>query len=635
MWAAVLGACLLLWAATASASCSPRHLITFPDGGSACLTDYPLAEQRATGSLGAMQRQVPAHGGYQLALPRRPAMCPAAIGFWAMPGNNVAAPTAGAGDIALPTCRRAAGQAAPGTACECLLVVVSGASQVPRADFERMAREAGMPASMPFDPRWRAEALAVAAPSTGPPGAGAASAEAGGKVCPPRYSFVFADGAPGCLTDYALAEDSARGWVGPLRRSVPGSGNYSIAASPRRESCTAATGFASNAANSSSTQLAIGTDPAQRSAKALRDCSSQLGSAAESCACQLLLADGRSPLTRPAFEAFVGHLAAAPVAGPASAAVPAVAAAPLAASRATLTPGLTPPPAAATSRPEPTGMTTTTAASAPTPSNAELAALRQQLEALQAQVAKQSAQPPAAEARAGPARQRSRALVIGNGAYAQLGTLPNPRRDAQAIAAKLRQFGIEVDLVLDANRSALVKALSDYQSQAAGYDVNILFYAGHGLQVGGVNYIVPVDMAVSGASVGSVKLNSVSLNDALDYLPARTRIVFLDACRDNPLSRSLMATRSSGGLGLAPVSTTGGTLVAYATRDGSVAEDGSGSNSPYTSALLQHLDADEDIAVVLRRVRQTVLKATSNRQEPWEYGSLVGEKLVLSKISKP
>jgi uncharacterized caspase-like protein len=163
---------------------------------------------------------------------------------------------------------------------------------------------------------------------------------------------------------------------------------------------------------------------------------------------------------------------------------------------------------------------------------------------------------------------------------------------------------------------------------------NILFYAGHGLQVGGINYIVPVDLSGAGATVGTIKLNAVSLNDALEYLPARTRLVFLDACRDNPLARSLLATRSASGIGLAPVNTISGSLVAYATKDGSTAEDGSGRNSPYTAALLQHLDSEEDIAVVQRRVREAVLAATSNRQEPWEYGSLIGEQLVLSRLAR-
>ncbi|MCW5633882.1 MAG: caspase family protein, partial [Rubrivivax sp.] len=266
----------------------------------------------------------------------------------------------------------------------------------------------------------------------------------------------------------------------------------------------------------------------------------------------------------------------------------------------------------------------------------EIAALRQQLESLRTEVARtrpETTTGASPAAGTSPAR-RARALVIGNGRYTGLGPLPNPRRDAEAIAAKLRGYGIEVDLHLDTDRSALVRALANFQTRSAGHDVNILFYAGHGLQVAGTNYIVPVDMQGEGATVGSVKLNGISLDDALEYLPAPTRIVFLDACRDNPVARSLRATRSSAGLGLAPMSTVSGTLLSYATRDGSTAEDGTGKNSPYTTALLRHLDADEDIALVLRRVRQEVLDMTGQRQEPWEYGSLVGGRLVLSRLAK-
>ena len=268
----------------------------------------------------------------------------------------------------------------------------------------------------------------------------------------------------------------------------------------------------------------------------------------------------------------------------------------------------------------------------PPAANDEMAELRRRVEQLQAQVGQsQAARTPATTA-APVNRMSARALVIGNGAYKQLGTLANPRRDAMDMAVKLRSFGIEVDLVLDADRNALVKALADHNRKATALDVNILYYAGHGLQVGGINYIAPVDMLADGISSGYVKLNGVALNDALDYLPARTRLVFLDACRDNPAVRTMVANRSVAAPGLAPISATSGTLISYATRDGSVAEDGKGRNSPYTTALLRHLDAPDDIAVVLRRVRQSVMEATGNRQEPWEYGSLVGDQLILSRL---
>jgi hypothetical protein len=258
--------------------------------------------------------------------------------------------------------------------------------------------------------------------------------------------------------------------------------------------------------------------------------------------------------------------------------------------------------------------------------------MRQEMDALRQQLGQQRGQSTAGVAPAAR-QQTARALVIGNGAYQHFGRLPNPANDARALAALLERMGIAVDLVLDADRDGMIRALNDYSNRAAGKDVNLLFYAGHGVQVDGVNYLVPTNMQAAGVSAGYIKLAGLSLNAMLEYLPARTRIVFLDACRDNPVARSLMATRSTVGMGLAPVAATSGTLISYATKDGSTAEDGAGMHSPYTSALLQHLSTPQDISIVLRQVRQSVLRATGNRQEPWEYGSLLGDTLVLSQFT--
>jgi len=439
-------------------------------------------------------------------------------------------------------------------------------------------------------------------------------------ACAQRLEVALADGSRTCLADHAMAELRPWGSQAELKDLVPSSGSYALAMPGKPAACPAVAGFAWSTGQPWQRAMS-GHSPEQRADRALRDCRAAVLEARgpADCACTLVVLDGQSSLGARDFAeqarvAFAVVAAPAPRVGvmpspQAAAAVPPVVAA-----------------APATNAPaEPNG-----------PSAADIAALRQQIEALQAQMSRQGAalaQPPAA-ARPSAPRLRARALVVGNGAYGSLGTLGNPRNDANAIAEMLRNFGVEVDLMLDAGRSALVQALADFQTRAAGYDVNILFYAGHGLQISGINYLVPVDLPAAGATVGSVKLNAVSLNDVLEYLSAPTRLVFLDACRDNPLSRSLMASRSAVSVGLAPVNTTSGTLVAYATKDGSTAEDGGGRNSPYTTALLQHLDAEEDIAVVLRRVRQAVLKATSNRQEPWEYGSLVGDQLVLSRISR-
>jgi len=449
--------------------------------------------------------------------------------------------------------------------------------------------------------------------------------------CSARYRISFADGTTSCLTDHALANDDVVGQFGAdLRRVVPSNGYYAVAATPRLAQCKRAVGL--GVVDGAMAQPGQTADAAPRGEKAMQDCRLRARGATEDCRCRLVLVDGRSPLTRAEFARYAD---AAPPPATAQASTAGTA------GGATTAPPVSPAPAATT---PPRSAEAGPAASAPTvggmvanPSRPgataeEIAALNRRVDELQAALSRQPAATPAAE----PARkkQRARALVIGNSRYTHLGTLVNPRRDAEAMAAKLRSYGIEVDLALDTDRPGLVKALSTFQSRASGYDVNILFYAGHGLQVAGINYIVPVDMNAEGASVGAVKLNGVSLDDALDYLPASTRVVFLDACRDNPISRSLRSTRSGAGVGLAPVSTVSGTLLSYATRDGSTAEDGTGTNSPYTTALLRHLDAEEDIALVLRRVRQAVLAATGQRQEPWEYGSLVGDQLILSRLAK-
>jgi uncharacterized caspase-like protein len=131
--------------------------------------------------------------------------------------------------------------------------------------------------------------------------------------------------------------------------------------------------------------------------------------------------------------------------------------------------------------------------------------------------------------------------------------------------------------------------------------------------------------------VAQATIQGVSLNEVVEnFLPGKTKLVFLDACRDKPLQRTGDRSVSRG---LAPISVAEGTLIAYATKDGQVASDGTGQrNSPFTQALLEHLSDPSDIAVVLRKVREKVMRATGGKQQPWEYGSLTGGELVLSAI---
>jgi hypothetical protein len=255
---------------------------------------------------------------------------------------------------------------------------------------------------------------------------------------------------------------------------------------------------------------------------------------------------------------------------------------------------------------------------------AEIARLRAEAEALKKQ-------PDARPAMNYASVQEAHALVIGNSAYPGSNRLANPANDAKAMSAKLRSLGFKVTEIANANRAQMVAGLSEFSKTASRADLSLLFYAGHGVQIAGTNYMLPVDMRLNDPSQAT--LQAVSLTQVVEqYLPGKTKLVFLDACRDNPL----MASGSRGvSKGLAPISVSEGTLIAYATKDGQTADDGTGQvNSPFTAALLEHLADPEDIAVVLRTVRAKVMNRTNNRQQPWEYGSLTGGALVLSAIKR-
>jgi len=257
---------------------------------------------------------------------------------------------------------------------------------------------------------------------------------------------------------------------------------------------------------------------------------------------------------------------------------------------------------------------------------AEVEAERKKRQELEAQLAA-TVQPTSPQTNA--PRRIAHALVIGNAAYLGSGRLDNPVNDANAISQKLRSMGFTVTTVTDANRQRLVQSMAQFRRTAASADISLLYYAGHGVQIFGTNYILPTDVDQTDpaqATIQGVSLNSVVEN----FLPGKTKLVFLDACRDNALQRTNDRSVSKG---LAPISAAEGTLISYATKDGQTAADGVGSkNSPFTQALLEHLNDPQDIAVVLRKVRERVMKITGGKQQPWEYGSLTGGELVLSAI---
>lgn len=233
---------------------------------------------------------------------------------------------------------------------------------------------------------------------------------------------------------------------------------------------------------------------------------------------------------------------------------------------------------------------------------------------------------------AGKAGEHRVALVIGNSAY-PTAPLKNPRNDAEAFSEKLMAVypAFDVTVALDVGRDAMEDALERFEAKLGNCDTALLFFAGHGLQVKGTNFLMPVDADIRQEI--HLRRRAFSLNEVLDIMGRRVRqssLVFLDACRDNPFARSLLAglpddergrflTRS----GLAEVRAGAGSFVAFATAPDNVALDGAGQNSPFTSALLKHMEAPgASINDVMIAVRRDVLKVTGGRQEPWDQSSL-------------
>ena len=223
------------------------------------------------------------------------------------------------------------------------------------------------------------------------------------------------------------------------------------------------------------------------------------------------------------------------------------------------------------------------------------------------------------------------ALVIGNSAYDHADVLVNPGNDAADIGAALRRLGFDVTPVRDAGKAAMERALGDFADASAGADVALVFYAGHGLEVNGTNYLMPVDARL--ASDTRVRFEMVPLDDVLASTEgAGLRVVILDACRNNPLARSMRRsarTRSAsrGSFAALDEELLGDeTLVAYSAAAGTMALDGEGRNSPYAAALLAHLERRGlELGMMFRQVRSRVLASTDRTQRPHEYASLLGE----------
>ncbi|MBP0465654.1 caspase family protein [Roseomonas sp. PWR1] len=218
------------------------------------------------------------------------------------------------------------------------------------------------------------------------------------------------------------------------------------------------------------------------------------------------------------------------------------------------------------------------------------------------------------------------ALVVGAGAYRAIPPLANPPNDARALAATLTRLGFDVDLVLDPDRLAMEQAVRRLGQRATGADAALFFYAGHALEFGGRNWLLPVSTDIRNDR--DLRFEGLDLDSVIAQLEgARVSIVLLDGCRDNPFRlRLASATRGiATGPGLSPVRAAVGTLIAFATAPGEVAEDGAGQHSPFTAALLRKIATPGlELRAMMAEVRREVREQTGGRQVPWEHSAMEG-----------
>jgi uncharacterized caspase-like protein len=247
-----------------------------------------------------------------------------------------------------------------------------------------------------------------------------------------------------------------------------------------------------------------------------------------------------------------------------------------------------------------------------------------------ARSAPSAAAAPSRAVKTGPTKGRV-ALVIGNGAYTSVDRLKNPANDASAVAGALTRLGFDVVKKQDLGVLQMQRALRDFEDEAGGAEWALVYYAGHGLEQNGKNWLIPVDAELTRAT--DLPDEAIPVDRVLDRLSGgrKLRIVILDACRTNPfLARMVMngaATRAVA-QGLAAIDPTHGEVVFYAARDGSVAADGpGGANSPFTAAFVKHMEEEGvELGRFFRKVTSSVLAETNNRQEPFVYGRIPDEE---------
>ena len=239
-------------------------------------------------------------------------------------------------------------------------------------------------------------------------------------------------------------------------------------------------------------------------------------------------------------------------------------------------------------------------------------------------------------AQAAPAVTAKRvALVIGMSAYTSIAPLRNTAADAGAVADMLQRLDFSVDLVVDAPLSRMQDTIVAFARKAETAEIALVYYAGHGVEAAGENYLVPIDVSVDDPA--TIPQQAVSLASILASVESarKLRVVILDSCRNNPFPTLVGTAAASdmtfGGAGLSPPDPAQGMMVVYAAEGGKVALDGDGAHSPFATAILENLPRpDVEIGLVFRQVRDRVMALTANRQQPHFYGSLSGAPYFLA-----
>ncbi len=237
--------------------------------------------------------------------------------------------------------------------------------------------------------------------------------------------------------------------------------------------------------------------------------------------------------------------------------------------------------------------------------------------------------------------ERRVALVIGNGAYQHVTKLPNPANDARSMAELLKSVGFEVFSGVDLSCDEMVNRVAQFgESVRDGADAAVIFYAGHGVQIAGKNYLIPVDANLHSAF--DVKANAIDADDLVDNASgAKVKLVLLDACRDNPFAEQMSkgdakTCSAAGNSGLAAMQSAEGTMISFATSPGAAAIDGADEHSPFTRALLDNLAVPGvEINDAMMKVRAEVQASTDKKQLPWANTNMTGKFFIVAAVETP